>query len=62
LGFPTGCYLQAIIKEVNMLAILVAGEDTFGGVMYTHPEYELVVMATVMQVTSSVCLTLVLQW
>jgi hypothetical protein len=45
-----------------MLAILVAGEDTLGGVMYTHPEYELVVMTTVMQVTSSVCLTLVLQW
>jgi hypothetical protein len=31
-----------------MLGILVAGEDTLGGVMYTHPEYELVVMATVM--------------
>jgi hypothetical protein len=38
-----------------MLGILVAGEDTLGGVMYTYPEYKLVVMATVMQVTSSVC-------
>jgi hypothetical protein len=31
-----------------MLAILVAGDDTLGGVMYTYPEYEIVVMATVM--------------